>query len=615
MKTLVLLAVGLMFCSACALAGEYLMNDTGGTVFGLRVVFAEPVKITEFGDVLLSIEPSGESSEFVFSGGELEAWGGHWMNWDPSGVLISSHEWIVVRTETADQPAKPIDQLSGTPDTYLYVPKISYTSQEHRCLDCKVFAIVAVMSYYGVDVPFTDICREVGEPPGAVFADVDHFRRLIQFVETKGFLVEAHYWTVDRILEEVEAGRPVIASHLFVDSLEPGIVKGFNDSHLWVWGVSEYIQQRSKDSVYTHAEFQSLLENRNPGKGMMGYVPSLFKGPVNCIIVYKPSVTPSSRPYPFTAMYYSERGSQGGGRPGAVRELNLAGDGTMSWATPLSSGEVVPVSFSVLDESYITGRDGAASVRFAVRFFPGSSTAGTVITSAAESEKRIWPNAYGYIFEEITVPVRRCGTAWCGQVEIRPTTEVESINVLGKDGAFFGYRVDVPFVDTANTLGSVESESGSDDCTVRPEIEWTKAEPLVTDTRGDTQETNADIVSLTCLVDGGCLYLRLAVAGSADSVQDRVRFSVYLRSSEWPAGTTYGIHSSDGYLRGPTGLKIAPVLVEIGESVEFAVPLELIGYPSSVLVNAETRPFNGTQADRYDDTGARRQLELGSGDG
>lgn len=444
MKKLGLLLVVSVIFSLSAFAGEYLMNDTGGTVFGLRVVFSEAVEITGFGDVLLSVEPPGESSEFVFSGGELEAWGGHWMNWEPSDVPISSHEWIVARTETADQSPKAIDQLSSTPDIYLYVPKISFTPQEHRCLDCKTFAIVAVMNYYGVDVPFTDICREVGEPPGATFADIDFFRRLIQFVESKGFLVEAHYWTVDRILEELAAGHPVIASHRFVDSLEPGIVKGFTGTHLWVWGVSEYIQQRSKDSVYTHAEFQALLEKRNSGTGMMGCVPSLFEGPVNCIVVYKPSVTPSSNRYPITSMYYSERGSQDGGGPGAVQELNLAGDGTMSWSTPLSSGEVVTISFSVLDESYITGSGSATSARFAVRFFPGSSTAGTVIDGIAESEKRIWPNAYGYIFEEITVSVTKCGTAWCGQVAVKPNAEVESLYVLGKDGAFFGYKVSVP---------------------------------------------------------------------------------------------------------------------------------------------------------------------------
>jgi len=93
MKTLALLAVVLMFCSACASAGEYLMNDTGETVTALRVVFSEPIRISSFGDVLLSVNPLGESIEFTFSGGELEAWGGHWLNWEPASAMIIDYHW------------------------------------------------------------------------------------------------------------------------------------------------------------------------------------------------------------------------------------------------------------------------------------------------------------------------------------------------------------------------------------------------------------------------------------------------------------------------------------------------------------------------------------------
>lgn len=108
MKALALLAVGLMFCSACAFAGEYLMNDTGEAVTGLRLVFSEPVCITSFGDVLLSVDPRNESIEFVFSGGELEAWGGHWLNWEPATATIVEYEWL---DESPSVPA-PTD----TPD-------------------------------------------------------------------------------------------------------------------------------------------------------------------------------------------------------------------------------------------------------------------------------------------------------------------------------------------------------------------------------------------------------------------------------------------------------------------------------------------------------------------
>jgi len=107
----ILLVVGLVLWSLPIFAGDYLMNDTGETVYGLRVVFAEPVEITGFGDVLLSVEPYGEATEFVFSGGELAAWGGHWLNWESSDVPISSHEWILVGVEAVTRPSGPIDQL------------------------------------------------------------------------------------------------------------------------------------------------------------------------------------------------------------------------------------------------------------------------------------------------------------------------------------------------------------------------------------------------------------------------------------------------------------------------------------------------------------------------
>ena len=354
--------------------------------------------------------------------------------------------------------------IASTPDTYLYVPKISYTSEEHECLDCKTFAIVAVMRYYGVKVEFSDVCREVGRPPGAVYADVDFFRHLLRFVRSKGFIVETHYWTVERILEEVEAGHPVIASHRFGKlPAEPGIVKGFNTSYLWVWGVQEFIQQQSKDSLYTHEDFQLLLEKRNSGTGMMGYVPELFKQPVNCLVIYKQSVTPNPDKYPIVAVAHSrgdtnedeeepeslQNSSKSNNQNevrGAIKELNLTGNGAMSWPSPLSSGKTIVVSFSVFDESYIMGTESTARVRFAIRFPPGSISAGSVIIGVPKSEKHIWSIPNGYIFEEINAPVERCTGGWCGQVTIKPSADMESIYVLGKPSIntpFFGYEVRV----------------------------------------------------------------------------------------------------------------------------------------------------------------------------
>ena len=91
------LSVGvlLVLLSLPALAGKYLMNDTGQTVYGLTVTFSELVAITGFGDVLMAVDPVGESAMFTFAGGKLDAWGGHWLNWEPDSAVIVAHQWLL----------------------------------------------------------------------------------------------------------------------------------------------------------------------------------------------------------------------------------------------------------------------------------------------------------------------------------------------------------------------------------------------------------------------------------------------------------------------------------------------------------------------------------------
>jgi hypothetical protein len=109
MKKVALLVAGLVLFSIPLFAGEYLMNDTGATVYGLRVVFSEPVTLAGFGDVLMTVKPVGESTEFVFFGGELGSWAGHWFNWEPASALLMNHEWLTdpatVETSASDWAA------------------------------------------------------------------------------------------------------------------------------------------------------------------------------------------------------------------------------------------------------------------------------------------------------------------------------------------------------------------------------------------------------------------------------------------------------------------------------------------------------------------------------
>jgi len=78
-----------------AFAGTHVMNDTEGPVTGLRINFSQPVTIAGYGDVLMSVEPQGESTEFLFTGGEVEAWGDHWLSWEPASATLDSYEWLV----------------------------------------------------------------------------------------------------------------------------------------------------------------------------------------------------------------------------------------------------------------------------------------------------------------------------------------------------------------------------------------------------------------------------------------------------------------------------------------------------------------------------------------
>lgn len=113
MRKVALLVIGLVCCSVALFAGEYLMNDTGQTVYGLRVTFSEPVRITASGDVLTTVKPSGESTEFTFTGGEVSTSGGHWLNWEPPSALIRSLEWLAQDPEMPQ--SIPADQVAEKP--------------------------------------------------------------------------------------------------------------------------------------------------------------------------------------------------------------------------------------------------------------------------------------------------------------------------------------------------------------------------------------------------------------------------------------------------------------------------------------------------------------------
>jgi hypothetical protein len=99
MRKGVVVIVAVMLVCFPVLAGTYLMNDTGQTVYGLRVTFSEPVRITAFGDTLTKVDPTGQATQFTFSGGEVSTSGGEWFNWEPATAKVVSHGWLIRATE------------------------------------------------------------------------------------------------------------------------------------------------------------------------------------------------------------------------------------------------------------------------------------------------------------------------------------------------------------------------------------------------------------------------------------------------------------------------------------------------------------------------------------
>jgi len=123
MKSIVLVVAGLAVCSLPLVAGDYLTNEE--EALGLRVVFSEPVTITGFGDVFYMVEPTHQASEFIFSGGELEPWTGHWLTWKPASGTIVEHEWLdEIPAVTATAGPASVTSEGRKPDGREYIDLI-----------------------------------------------------------------------------------------------------------------------------------------------------------------------------------------------------------------------------------------------------------------------------------------------------------------------------------------------------------------------------------------------------------------------------------------------------------------------------------------------------------
>jgi hypothetical protein len=339
-----------------------------------------------------------------------------------------------------------------SPDLYLYVPRLLIPTSAMNCVDCKTYAWVSVMRYYIDNIDFHDVCNEVGLVPRKVNPrttpeqDLQFMLRLMEFVEAHGFVVETHLWDLEEILAEVAEGTPVILSRRIGDDpSEPGIVKGYNDSHVWVYGVWEAIRQRDTDSVYDKQQLEQLLDPGSFEYGLGGY--GIWPSPRNCVVLRRQGEHREAPEYQIEQRMYGDRGALPPASMGEVEPLTNTDDGELSWSGPLRESEAKQISITINNSSYVVDVEGQSMVRFAVRFYQGSSAAGDVIQGIPAREKKLWKNFAGYPFEEVSLPVTRSGNSWTATVTIVPNAYVESLYVLAPPLSdpceFFGLLVSV----------------------------------------------------------------------------------------------------------------------------------------------------------------------------
>jgi len=130
MKRAVSILALLILISISVFSGSCLMNDTGETVYGLRIEFSEAVTITGHGETLAAMEPAEKAAEFLFSDGAIEPGGSQWLHWEPSTARIVNWEWLTDRSllvsgVDADVPELALDYMGEPLPCFTSAPYVS----------------------------------------------------------------------------------------------------------------------------------------------------------------------------------------------------------------------------------------------------------------------------------------------------------------------------------------------------------------------------------------------------------------------------------------------------------------------------------------------------------
>ena len=183
-----LLAALLAAVSLVSLAGAIYTNDTGEAAYGFRVAFESPVTITGHAGALPVQDPEGEAVVFTFSGGEVPPGGSFWLSWRPSGVRVTSFEWLTSPGQRLREPF-----MRGVTFGAMYWPERNLELVEYnldRLLAFGVNSIALVVDWYVNDYTDPTIEPWYRDRPG--FPDTDWYFPTLYDEEVRYIIRQAH---------------------------------------------------------------------------------------------------------------------------------------------------------------------------------------------------------------------------------------------------------------------------------------------------------------------------------------------------------------------------------------------------------------------------------------
>lgn len=112
MWVVLMLLAGVAFPGTVGIAtgSSTLFNDTGVEVYGLLVVFDNPVTIVRMGDRFANWASEKDGTIVIFSEGKIAIWGDFYFFWEPADVRLVSYEWLSV----PPRPSEESEDVSQT---------------------------------------------------------------------------------------------------------------------------------------------------------------------------------------------------------------------------------------------------------------------------------------------------------------------------------------------------------------------------------------------------------------------------------------------------------------------------------------------------------------------